>query len=64
VLGTAPAGDVVQIQAVPDDGSFFAGVVLRTDRAGRFSLQLPGAVSNARLVVSQPWTGRRVSLRV
>lgn len=61
--GTAPAGDIVTVQGFHGK-AFFYQAILAPDRFGRFSLKLPGAVYGSTLVVSQPWTGRKKSLRV
>lgn len=66
LTGSAPAGDILTVQGFRPDGSFFYQQILRPDRFGRFSLQLPGEVlaGAGKIVVSQPWTGRSKTLRV
>ena len=60
--GTAPAGDIVTIQGFHGK-TFFYQAIVAPDRFGRFSLKLPRAVYGSTLVVTQPWTGRKTSLR-
>ncbi|MCW2967321.1 MAG: glycoside hydrolase family 5 protein [Solirubrobacteraceae bacterium] len=59
VTGTAPAGDIVTVQAY--NGSTYLGqAIIAPDRFGRFSLAEPSGAS--KLVVAQPWTGRSTTL--